>query len=201
MTRRHRGSFSRLDFVRAIQIRCPSSKQRAQGKPGADCARSTVCKGEKERTRIRQVQPRHPGFPAQWFDGLYVLSPVSGVYCHRCHAGTGRRGWTPRSRRQDHTTSPYAADVSPGERTRLTPQRPSHPGPTYRDDRETSLKRAGARMTYFRIAELSRARSDLSNRRTGGLADPPEISREIRVCHTARTRLTILFRPTGVRPR
>src|SRR5437868_14829196 len=35
----------------------------------------------------------------------------------------------PGSRRQDHTTSPYAASVSSGERTRLTPQRPSQPAP------------------------------------------------------------------------
>src|SRR3954466_11697565 len=25
-----------------------------------------------------------PGFPHAMFDGLYVLSPVSGVDCHRC---------------------------------------------------------------------------------------------------------------------
>ncbi len=25
-----------------------------------------------------------PASPAQWLYGLYVLSPVSGVYCHRC---------------------------------------------------------------------------------------------------------------------
>ena len=56
-----------------------------------------------------------PAFPAQWFYGLYVLSPVSGLYCHRCPASTGRQGWTPGSRRQDHTISPAAAVVSPGE--------------------------------------------------------------------------------------
>src|SRR5437868_15111968 len=37
----------------------------------------------------------------------------------------------PRSRRQDHTTSPYAAGVTSGERTRLTPQRPSQPAPRF----------------------------------------------------------------------
>ena len=32
-----------------------------------------------------------PAFPAQWFDGLYVLSPVSGVFCHRCLRDTSRK--------------------------------------------------------------------------------------------------------------
>jgi hypothetical protein len=29
------------------------------------------------------VVPDHPTFPAQWFYGLYVLSPVTGLFCHR----------------------------------------------------------------------------------------------------------------------
>jgi hypothetical protein len=29
------------------------------------------------------VVPDHPAFPAQWFYGLYVLSPVTGLFCHR----------------------------------------------------------------------------------------------------------------------
>ena len=55
-----------------------------------------------------------PAFPAQWFYGLYGLSPVSGLCCHRYLAATGRQGSTPGSRRQDHTTSPYAAAFSSG---------------------------------------------------------------------------------------
>jgi len=42
--------------------------------------------------------------------GLYVLSPVSGVSCHR-HRRKFPADLTPRSRRQDHTTSPSAASV------------------------------------------------------------------------------------------
>ena len=30
-----------------------------------------------------------PAFPTQWLYGLYVLSPVSGVFCHRCQTRTG----------------------------------------------------------------------------------------------------------------
>src|SRR5436190_14708911 len=53
-----------------------------------------------------------PAFPAQWLYGLYVLSPVSGVVCHRRGVGLTTR-LTPRSRRQDHTISPYAAAFRP----------------------------------------------------------------------------------------
>ena len=70
----------------------------------------------------------NPTFPAQWVYGLYVLSPVSGLYCHRRGVGLTTR-LTPGSRRQDHTISPSAANVSPGEQARLTPQRPPHPAP------------------------------------------------------------------------
>jgi hypothetical protein len=42
-----------------------------------------------------------------------VLSPVSGVCCHRRRRDIPA-GLTPRSRRQDHTTSPYAAAFSSG---------------------------------------------------------------------------------------
>src|ERR1700752_3291437 len=80
-----------------------------------------------------------------------------GLSCPRCRRRISA-DVAPGSRRQDHTTSPYAAAFSPGVSClsviligkpvshfsgitlpHLTPQRPSHPYPTYRDDRETSL--------------------------------------------------------------
>jgi hypothetical protein len=38
---------------------------------------------KKARGRTTQVQPEQPAFPAQWFYGLYVISPVTGLCCHR----------------------------------------------------------------------------------------------------------------------
>src|SRR5262245_39182902 len=72
-------------FRPSFASRCPSSLKRTQGKPGADCARSPVCESPVEKsTRVKlQVQPGHPGFPRAMVYGLYVLSPVSGVSCHR----------------------------------------------------------------------------------------------------------------------
>ena len=81
-------------FRLSLYLVVPLSVERAQGKPGADCARSPVCESPVGRsTRVKlQVQPGHPGFPRAMGYGLYVLSPVSGGFCHRCHATTGRRG-------------------------------------------------------------------------------------------------------------
>jgi hypothetical protein len=58
--------------------------QRAQGMPGARCARSLVC---DKKQSIRASSPRshriHPAFPAQWFTAYFVLSPAIGLVCHR----------------------------------------------------------------------------------------------------------------------
>ena len=42
------------------------------------------------------------------FTAYIVLSPVTGLSCHRRHAGLTLRNLTPASGRQDHTTSPSA---------------------------------------------------------------------------------------------
>jgi hypothetical protein len=57
-----------------------------------------------------------PAFPAQWFYGLYVISPGKRPFLPPL---CGRRlpQVAPGSRRQDHTISPYAAAFSSGART------------------------------------------------------------------------------------
>src|SRR5713226_5725902 len=94
-----------------------------------------------------------PGIPARnGFTAYFVLSPVTGLFCHRrprigfVQARLGRRNsanLTPASGRQDHTTSPYAATSlvrSLGDRSRAhrppchpvarkTLPRPPHPHP------------------------------------------------------------------------
>ena len=40
-------------------------------------------RAEKKHAAEPQVQADHPAFPAQWFYGLYVISPVTGLFCHR----------------------------------------------------------------------------------------------------------------------
>ena len=106
--------------------------------PGAGCTHGP--RATKKHAAEPQVQPEQPAFPAQWFYGLYVLSPVTRLCCHRCLAFIRRVA--PALGRQDHTTSPSASRHS----SRDAP-RPSHPASNVRDDREAPLLwRRDARM-------------------------------------------------------
>jgi len=57
------------------------SQVRAQGKPGAHRTRGP--RATKKHAAEPQVQADHPAFPAQWFYGLYVISPGTGLFCPR----------------------------------------------------------------------------------------------------------------------
>src|SRR5258707_12531384 len=82
--------------------------------PAASCA---LCIGRTHTTNNEYAGT--PGIPARnGFTAYFVLSPVTGLFCHRrprigfVQARLGRRNsanLTPASGRQDHTTSPYAA--------------------------------------------------------------------------------------------
>ena len=64
----------------------------------------------------------------------FVLSPVTGLFCHRRSAELLLANLTPASRRQDHTTSPSAS--APFVKSAIRVHRiPPH----VRDDRETPL--------------------------------------------------------------
>src|SRR5713101_8449481 len=70
----------------------------------------------------------------------FVLSSVTGLFCHRRSANLHPRTLAPASGRQDHTTSPYVAtSFVRALFTHLTLPRPSHPVPNVRDDRDTPL--------------------------------------------------------------
>ena len=58
-----------------------------------------------------------PAFPAQWLYGLYVLSPGKRPFLPPLPAEELPASVAPGSRRQDHTTSPYAAAFSSGANT------------------------------------------------------------------------------------
>jgi hypothetical protein len=75
------------------------------------------------------------------------------------------RNLTPASGRQDHTTSPSAEDIT----RRLMSQRPSHPAPNVRDDREAPLlrERNGVNVKY--IGGVSQAPRLRQNGTTGRL--------------------------------
>src|SRR5436305_10173426 len=125
-----------------ISLSSPS-KQRAQGKPGADCTRGLVCQTHSSRrTRAYRFSRNSPAFPAQWLYGLLRALPGERAFLPPSLADDST-SLAPASRRQDHTTSPYALAFSSGAKIHLTPKRPPHSGPTHLDDHDTPLLWAG----------------------------------------------------------
>ena len=118
--------------------RTEASARRLDDATGIDSSRPVTeapcAMGRKNAHGFDRYCQNIPAFPAQWFGGLYVLSPVSGLFCHRCGTRTGRadrrqgRGArTTRLRRPLLTFRPVQApDASCG---------PSQPAPRSRDDR------------------------------------------------------------------
>ena len=102
--------------------------------PGARCTRDLVChsakKGAHEHTGERRTL-RHP--LRNGFTAYNALSPVSGLIA-TVAGGILPANLTPVSRRQDHTTSPYANSASSGAKRRLTPpaSTASHPNVWWR---------------------------------------------------------------------
>src|SRR5437667_3579168 len=121
----------------------PRSRGRRESRvptaPAVSCAKRTVVGAHEHTGSAETARPS----PRNGFTAYFVLSPVSGLFCHRHLAKNFPQGLAPASRRQDHTTSPYALAFSSGVKKRLTPKRPSLPSPTHRDDRETPLGWAG----------------------------------------------------------
>jgi hypothetical protein len=68
--------------ARAIEVNRPRNRKRAQGMPDARCTRGRLC-SKKAQASATKGTPQQPAFPAQWFYGLYVISPVTGLSCHR----------------------------------------------------------------------------------------------------------------------
>src|SRR6266404_7129113 len=123
-----------------------------------------------ERTRVTTSTPERPAFPhAMVLTVSFVLSPVTGLFCHRrlrikVLSAPGRAdlpsaNLTPASGRQDHTTSPYAATSfvrSLGDRSQASSTCPAIPSrakrcrvhripPRVRDDHDTPLWWGGMR--------------------------------------------------------
>src|SRR5882757_2545669 len=71
-------------FARGLLSTSALSDQRAQGMPGARCARSRACSGSVARALVTTVTPETPGIPrAMVLTVSFALSPVTGLVCHR----------------------------------------------------------------------------------------------------------------------
>jgi hypothetical protein len=75
------------------------------------------------------VSGNTPTSPAQWLYGLYRALPGERAFLPPSPHGNFPQGLAPASRRQDHTTSPYAFVQSSTEQ-----KRPPHPIPTFGGD-------------------------------------------------------------------
>jgi hypothetical protein len=108
---------------------------RAPDAPAAACAMVVV-----ERTRVSQVTPESPGIPRAMVLRLTSCSPRGPGFLATVACGLASANLTPASGCQDHTTSPSAsASFVRTQFAHMTPQRPSHPAPYVRDDREAPL--------------------------------------------------------------
>ena len=104
----------------------------------AGCTRSLACKGKKAHQLSHyRFNRSDPAFPAQRFTAYLVLSPATGLFCHRrlriitrqLDASVGASG-------------PHDFAVRPGIARLAMPKRPLRPAPNVRDDRDTPLLRA-----------------------------------------------------------
>src|SRR5438067_5078506 len=119
---------------------CLPRKSRAQGMPGARCTRGLVCQiVHCRRTRAYRAAEtlRHP--LRNGFTAYFVLSPVSGLFCHRRRRDTSRQLSASIAAPGPHDFAVRLGVFVRCEKIHLTPKRPPHSGPTHRDDRETPL--------------------------------------------------------------
>src|SRR6202035_3040360 len=90
---------------------------------------------QKHTSIVTTGSPETSGLPcAMVLTAYFVLSPVSGLFCHRRFAGIIPRNLTPASGRQDHTTSPSALVSLVNDTPASTASRLN-----VRDDREAPL--------------------------------------------------------------
>ena len=75
-------SHSRGAWRPSFLLTPPSSKEEGAGKTGRRLA-PMVRVQQKSTRQNHRYEPGQPAFPAQWFYGLYALSPVTGLFCHR----------------------------------------------------------------------------------------------------------------------
>jgi hypothetical protein len=120
--------------IRPRFARTARPKQRAQGMPGARCARSRACRVENTRVS-HHGHTGSPGIPrAMVLTVSFALSPVTGLCCHRHQRKKSRQldASVGASGPHDFTVRVNAARLA-------SLPRPPHPAPNVRDDREAPL--------------------------------------------------------------
>src|SRR6266516_7276083 len=120
-----RGMFSPEVFQFVAPLRKRGRREcRVHAAPAVSCAKNCTV-GAHEHTGQR----KHSDIPCAMALRLISRSPRWSGLVVTVISGTLPANLAPASRRQDHTTSPYALAFSSGVKKRLTPKRPSHPAP------------------------------------------------------------------------
>jgi hypothetical protein len=104
---KHGFAFSRRNAPE-VCVKPFARKTRAQGMPGAQCARSRACRVENTRVSHHGHTGNHPAFPAQWFYGFLRALPGDRLV-DTVASGAASADLTPAPGCQDHTTSPSAS--------------------------------------------------------------------------------------------
>jgi hypothetical protein len=124
---------------------CPSCcmshprKQRAQGKPGARCTRSLVCSVLVAHECSHYRFTGTPSFPcAMVLTACFVLSPVTGLSCHRHLADNSAKLDASVGASGPHDFAVRISIIRPALACLMLP-RPPHPVPYVRDDHDTPL--------------------------------------------------------------
>ena len=103
--------------------------------PGARCTRSLACKSKKAHEVVTTGSPEQPGIPrAMVLTASFVISPVIGLFCHR-----RRRNYFRQLDASVEASGPHDFAVRISTVRQPCYQRPPHPVPNVRDDRETPL--------------------------------------------------------------
>src|SRR5881227_2022798 len=102
-----------------------------------------------------QVSGNTPTSPAQWLYGLLRALPGERAFLPPSPLRSSLlKNLAPASRRQDHTTSPYALAFSSGAKIAPDAKASIAFRPTHRDDRETPLLWAGMSEVMILISRI-----------------------------------------------
>jgi len=164
--RSHACAISPRVFARVLLESSAPSNMRAQGKPGARCARGLAGRKKAAPAIVTTVTPETPGIPRAMVlrltpgsprrPGLFAtVAPKKLEASQELDASVGASG-------------PHGFAVRL-DATRLdAPKRPSHPAPNVRDDRETPLMWARDGASYRLICVFGKTEIFCERGWTGG---------------------------------
>src|SRR5437667_9594547 len=126
----HASAIPRHVFARAFANSLPPSPRRGRRECRVRAAPAVSCaKVRKNGAHEHTGQRKHSDIPCAMALRLTSCSPRWSGLVVTVAGGTLPANLAPASRRQDHTTSPYALAFRPALKKRLTPKRPPHPAP------------------------------------------------------------------------